>query len=105
MPTPASQRLELLCVLRKARELRCLDGLGEDENDGVGVGVSMKEGEEGALDSINAHTMKLERRLDLGKRHLEWLVLMVSQVGRLARHDKEIADACMGVMDAAVGLA
>jgi len=108
MPTPASQRLELLCVLRKARDLHCMDGVGEDEEinmvENVGAEESMKSGEEGVLGSADAHMGKLERRLDPEKRHLEWLVPLVSQVGRLARHDKEISDACMAVMDAAVGL-
>jgi len=81
-----------------------MDGVGEDETDRVDTGVSMKEGKEGVSDGVDARTKKLERRLDPEKRHLEWLVPLVSQVGRLARHDKEIADACIAVMDAAVGL-
>jgi len=99
MPTPASQRLELLCVLRKSRELQCASGVGGEE-ERVG---EREEGSEGSV-SDDPLMRKLKRRLDPEKRHLEWLVPLVSRVGRLARHDKEIADACMAVMDAAVGL-
>ena len=102
MPTPASQRLELLCVLRKSRELQCASGVGGEE-ERVGEGEVKKQGSEGSV-SDDPLMRKLKRRLDPEKRHLEWLVPLVSRVGRLARHDKEIADACMAVMDAAVGL-
>jgi len=117
MPTPASQRLELLCVLRKARELRCTCDIGGDVGldgtDVAGEGELVEEDQKemdvraGGREGINGGDVqmrKLERRLDPEKRHLEWLVPLVSRVGRLARHDKEIADACMAVMDAAIDL-
>jgi len=92
----------LLCVLRKSRELQCASGVGGEE-ERVGEGEVKKQGSEGSV-SDDPLMRKLKRRLDPEKRHLEWLVPLVSRVGRLARHDKEIADACMAVMDAAVGL-
>lgn len=79
MPTPQSQRLELLYVLRKARELHCTISVDEIEQSMTSVGM-----------------------LNGNKRHLQWLVPLVSRLGRLARHDGEIADACAGVLEAAV---
>lgn len=92
MPTPQSQRLELLYALRKAKELRCTIDMGFPSTKIRGRldADTIEEGKR-ATGSINSD-----------KQHLEWLAPLASKLGRLARHDREIADACAGVMEVAL---
>jgi len=92
MPTPQSQRLELLYVLRKAREMYCT----------IGVDWEVVDIETTANVGATDRQMRIVGNVNQEKRHLEWLVPLVSRLGRLARHDRDIADACAGVMEAAM---
>jgi len=92
MPTPQSQRLELLYVLRKAREMHCTIGVDYEV---VDLGTNANPG-------TADRQMRVVGNVNQEKRHLEWLVPLVSRLGRLARHDRDIADACAGVMEAAM---
>lgn len=93
MPTPQSQRLELLYVLRKAREMHCTIGV---EYEVVDIETTANAG------APDLQQMRVVGNVNREKRHLEWLVPLVSRLGRLARHDRDIADACAGVMEAAM---
>lgn len=87
MPTPQSQRLELLHVLKKIAELT-YDAAAFPVEDEVGgdarVAVTVRDGR---------------------RRHLEWLAPLVSRALGEAGRDVEVGDALKKVMDVVVGTA
>jgi hypothetical protein len=97
MPTPQSQRLELLYMLRLAEKLECTVEVDvSDSKPRVSDATAQYE----TNGPVRSRPKGLVQRIP-HKRHLEWLLPLVSKVARLARHDREIADACAAVVDTA----
>lgn len=84
MPTPTSQRLELLYILRKVQSLNC--AVGQD------VTVEGGAGDDG---------IRRLPVLDPQRRHLEWLVPLVNKAIGLARRDTEVAGELERVLELA----
>ena len=85
MPTPQSQRVELLYLLSRIAKLQCI----VDENICKEIAVLPE-------------AAKLENQT---KQHLRWLLPLVTHASRWARTDEEIADALQRVVEAAHSMA
>lgn len=88
MPTPQSQRLELLHMLQKLRTLTCDAGAFPEEDDGQGM--------------VPPAAIRIK---DQSRRHLEWLMPLVNRALGEAGRDEEVMEALKGVMDVVIGTA
>ena len=85
MPTPMSQRLELLFVLKSLTELKC---------DPKAVQGSTTSEEEGQIKEL--------RISDPSKKHLEWLAPLVYKALGEASRDEELSKALRNILDACI---
>lgn len=85
MPTPMSQRLELLFVLKSLTELQC--------DTGAAVGLVTSEEDE---------RVKGLRISDPSKKHLEWLAPLLYRALAQASRDEELSKALRSVLDACI---
>lgn len=108
MPTPMSQRLELIHILDRIEKLRCqpetvaeLERELENGDHPVGgVDNSANEEGDGGYSAPKRIVMKI---VDPELRHLEFLVPLVNRALREARWDEEVAGAMRRVLDAVLG--
>jgi len=88
MPTPQSQRLELLHILGKIKTLRCDPSRLASQGNG-------------GSQTVNSGHIKIS---DSSRRHLEWLAPLVNRALGEAGRDVEVRDALRSVMDIVIGV-